>query len=155
MSGYSLGDLARSAYLLVWLLAVGAGESDRGDKAKADQDRIQGTWECIATPQNGKQVEKYVEVRAAMQGDRLTWTFPEPGRCLRPGQRFVLARDAAAAGRAGAAALSESLPWPNLSSQPPSGTDEIVFNENNWCATLPGAVIGNMRSTRNKQTGFR
>jgi len=43
-----------------------------------DQQRIQGTWLCIATLNDGKQVTKYVGVRAVMQGNRLTWFFPQP-----------------------------------------------------------------------------
>jgi uncharacterized protein (TIGR03067 family) len=49
------------------------------EPAKSDQERLQGTWECIAAVKDGKQVTTYVGVRATMQGNRLTWTFPQPG----------------------------------------------------------------------------
>ena len=67
------------AVLLALSLSVTAAPVRGGeDKARSDQDRIQGTWECIATLQDGKQVDKYVGVRAVMQGDHLTWIFPQP-----------------------------------------------------------------------------
>ena len=45
---------------------------------KSDQELIQGTWECVTTLKEGKQVQQYVGVRAILQGSRLTWIFPQP-----------------------------------------------------------------------------
>ena len=56
--------------------AVVLGKGD--GKAKSDQELIQGTWECIATLKDGKQVETYVGVRAVIQDKNLTWIFPQP-----------------------------------------------------------------------------
>ncbi len=42
-----------------------------------DQQRLQGTWECIATLRDGKQVRDYVGVRAVIEDNRLTWHFPQ------------------------------------------------------------------------------
>ena len=45
---------------------------------KSDQELIQGTWECVTTMKEGNQVQQYVGVRAIMEGNRLTWVFPQP-----------------------------------------------------------------------------
>ena len=48
-------------------------------QAGSDQAVIQGTWEFVATLQDGKQVQRYVGVQAIMRGNMLTWIFPQPG----------------------------------------------------------------------------
>jgi uncharacterized protein (TIGR03067 family) len=71
--------LCGAALPLVVSLCAGPSPGAEGRKADSDQELIQGTWECVATLQDGKQVNRYVGVRAIMRGDRLTWVFPQPG----------------------------------------------------------------------------
>jgi uncharacterized protein (TIGR03067 family) len=59
--------------VLSWLVIPVQGQAQE----KTDQELIQGTWECVITIKEGKQVDQYVGVRAIMQGNRLTWIFPQ------------------------------------------------------------------------------
>ena len=54
--------------------------------SKSDEERLQGTWVCIITLKDGKQVADFIGVRAVMQGNRLTWHFPGPGGSERVGK---------------------------------------------------------------------
>ena len=60
--------------VLSWLVIAVACQAQE----KNDQDLIQGTWECVTTIKEGKQVQEHVGVRAIMQGNSLTWIFPQP-----------------------------------------------------------------------------
>ena len=43
-----------------------------------DQKDIQGTWTCVETLKAGKSVRDYVGAQAVLDGNRLTWYFPQP-----------------------------------------------------------------------------
>ena len=43
-----------------------------------DQQAIQGTWECVETLKAGKSVRDYVGAQAVLDGNCLTWFFPQP-----------------------------------------------------------------------------
>ncbi|MBV9126036.1 MAG: TIGR03067 domain-containing protein [Planctomycetes bacterium] len=47
----------------------GAGEE------KLDQDLLQGTWECVATLHDGKQVQNFVGTMGIINGNHLTFIF--------------------------------------------------------------------------------
>jgi uncharacterized protein (TIGR03067 family) len=63
----------------VCLSALTFAAPSRAADPQNDQNQIQGTWLCIATLQNGKQVPNYVGVKGIMKGNKLTWIFPLPG----------------------------------------------------------------------------
>src|SRR5687767_11814243 len=45
--------------------------------AETDQERLQGTWVCVASVKDGKQVSDFVGVKVQFVGNRLTWFFPK------------------------------------------------------------------------------
>lgn len=60
---------------LVCLLPAGL-PTLAADNAK-DKELLQGTWVCVVTLKDGQAVETYVGVRAKIEGDTLTWYFPQ------------------------------------------------------------------------------
>jgi uncharacterized protein (TIGR03067 family) len=60
---------------------------------KDDQKLIQGTWECVVTIYGGKQAPHFVGVRAVIEGNRLTWVFPQPGGAPPTTQKAVFRLD--------------------------------------------------------------
>ena len=60
--------------VVLWFCVSLRAEAQEG----SDQALIQGTWQCVKTIKEGKQVDQYVGVRAIIQGNSLTWVFPQP-----------------------------------------------------------------------------
>ena len=63
----------------ICLSAMMLSPPSRAAEPQDDQNAIQGTWLCVATLANGKQVPNYVGVKGIMKGNKLTWIFPLPG----------------------------------------------------------------------------
>jgi uncharacterized protein (TIGR03067 family) len=53
---------------------------------RSDQELIQGTWECVATIKDGKQVTEFVGVRAILKETQLVWMFPQPDGSYKAGR---------------------------------------------------------------------
>ncbi len=67
----------RTCILLAVILLLTA--SSRGDEAESrDLKLLQGTWICVSSTKDGKKVKTYLNVRATIQGNSLTWHFPQP-----------------------------------------------------------------------------
>jgi uncharacterized protein (TIGR03067 family) len=43
---------------------------------ETDRDKLQGTWVCETTVENGKETKNYVGVRGVIDGEYLTWHYP-------------------------------------------------------------------------------
>jgi uncharacterized protein (TIGR03067 family) len=71
------------AGLLVAATAAAAGE-------KSDQEKLQGTWECVETHMDGKRVDMYLGVRAKIDGNHLTWLFPKDGKFTETKATFTI-----------------------------------------------------------------
>ena len=64
---------------LIMLSFAGSLSPLPGDepKAKSDSETLQGSWVCTATLKDGKPVQAYVGVKAVIEGNRMTWYFPQ------------------------------------------------------------------------------
>ena len=65
------------ALTLSGVVSPGCLTTAYGQAAQNDQELIQGTWECVISLNEGKQVTSYVGVQAIVRDDRLTWMFPK------------------------------------------------------------------------------
>ena len=72
--------------------AVTASCSVGAEEKPGDQRLLQGEWECVASFKEGKQTQSYLGVRATIQDNRLTWSFPKPDGTKRV-QRTVFKLD--------------------------------------------------------------
>src|SRR2546423_1330125 len=43
----------------------------------SDEQALQGKWVCVDATKNGKKVADYLGVRIVINGDKLTWFFPQ------------------------------------------------------------------------------
>jgi uncharacterized protein (TIGR03067 family) len=65
------------AALCYFLLAGGEPSVTARPEGKSGSDLLKGKWVCVSTKKDGKDVKTYVGVRAVMEGDNLTWYFPQ------------------------------------------------------------------------------
>lgn len=66
---------------------VVAGPSNSRQSLK----ELEGTWLCVEALRNGKSVDNFVGVRAVMQGNSLTWIYPQRnGNDLKHACRFTI-----------------------------------------------------------------
>jgi uncharacterized protein (TIGR03067 family) len=70
----SLQHWALRQMLSVLSLAVTASNNVT---TTTDLKSLQGTWLCVATTKDGDSVNSYVGVRAIIEGENLTWYFPQ------------------------------------------------------------------------------
>jgi uncharacterized protein (TIGR03067 family) len=60
------------------LFVAGHAPQVPAEPARSDLELLRGAWVCVATMKDGEAVENYVGVRAVIEGDQLTWFFPNP-----------------------------------------------------------------------------
>jgi uncharacterized protein (TIGR03067 family) len=84
----------RAACVLLSLAGAAAlPAADTKTPPTDDQKLIQGTWQCVVTIYGGKQDPHYVGVRAVIEGNHLTWVFPQPGGAPPKTQKAVFHLD--------------------------------------------------------------
>ena len=63
-----------SVAMMLLFVSSPAKADERADKELA---KLKGTWVCVATLRDGAEVKSYVGVKAVIEGDSLTWYFPQ------------------------------------------------------------------------------
>jgi uncharacterized protein (TIGR03067 family) len=83
---FSLAVPTAAAIVLSTPAITAAAEVTPTTASKPDQERIQGTWECVATIKEGKEVAEFVGVRAVLKGNQLVWMFPQSDGSYKEGR---------------------------------------------------------------------